>query len=165
MIDEKCWHVVRLSWSYRLQQRKYWSVSRARYPLPTLDRPNDGFQMRELLRPNSYWKLDFYLSADSPYKLPGAAFGLANSQNEQEAVTQLTSSSLGNQYFLTSVSSIASGLRRPIPEYCQAPPSPKGQATMVSRADIDSSGFYWVHETITTKDFKDHLKETTHKVI
>lgn len=159
-IDEECWRVVRLTWSYRLQQEKYGSIALSRYVSPILEEPNDGFVLREELPPNSYWKIDFFLSKNTPYKLPGEALGLASSVNDYEAITHLRSNSLGEKYFLTSVSSMSSGLRRPVPEYCQAPASLKADATMISRMAIHDSGFYWVHETITSKKFKEQLQNS-----
>lgn len=157
-IDDECWRVVRLTWSYRLQQEKYDSVARSRFAAPILEEPNDGFVFREKLPPNSYWKIDFILSRDSPYTLPGEALGLASSLNGCEAVTHLRSDSCGKKYFLTSVSSITSDLRRPIPDYCQAPPSAIDDATMVSRMGVHDSGFYWAHEIITSMSFKNNSK-------
>lgn len=161
-IDEKCWRVVRLTWSYRLQQEKYSSIALSRYVSPILEEPNDGFALREELPPNSYWKIDFFLSKNTPYKLPGEALGLASSVNDYEAITHLRSNSLGEKYFLTSVSSITSGLRRPIPDYCQAPPSAIDDATIVSRMGVHDSRFYWAHETITSMSFKKQLQTSTY---
>lgn len=160
-IDEECWRVVRLTWSYRLQQEKFGSIALSRYVSPILEEPNDGFALREELPLNSYWKIDFFLSKNTPYKLPGEALGLASSVNDYEAITHLRSNSLGEKYFLTSVSSMSSGLRRPVPEYCQAPASLKADATMITRMAIHDSGFYWVHETITSKKFKEQLQNSS----
>ena len=149
--------LTRLTWSNLLQFPKYANFALNCANMPQPKEPDSGAALRTQLPLNTYWQLDIYLTKDKPFTTPGAAWGLANSTNGHPAQKVFKVHGNGQDYYLNTVSKRVDALRQPLPKSLYCPPAPVDQTTRITRIRFKDGLFPWVHETITTRAFRDTI--------